>query len=112
LLQLIIFILLSFGLTAFIVDASLLAGPRGWLAKFEEIKVRHELNDDGSTLPAKTIILAWLSEGLSCYQCTGFHIGWFLYLGGFSGTGHWAADMFVASGSCMLLAKLLEGKNE
>ena len=102
--HLIIFVLFSYGLTAFVVDSSLLYELRAWLAKYERV------NLDDSRFSLKSILLGKLSEGINCYQCVGFHTGWFLWWLGFRVAGDSLigvfASCFVASASCMIISNL------
>ena len=95
----IVFSLLSFGVTAFIVDSSLLQPFRNRLEKYEELSY--------SKSSWWVQIMAKISMGASCYQCIGFHVGWILHLCGQSPLGNVVISAFVSSATCTIIANVI-----
>ena len=74
--KLIAMILACYGLTAILVDGSILNTPR---YKFQQIFPK-------------------IGESLNCYQCSGFHSGWVMWLIMRPQlTDHWYLSIFVAA---------------
>jgi hypothetical protein len=103
--QLVLWMIMAYGLSNIVVYGSIFNGPRNFINKWGDSK--YPLNGFGG----------FLSKMISCMMCFGFHCGWILSLLVYSpvhkllGTNQyysWFFDGMLASGSVWAINAIIE----
>ena len=103
--QLVLWMIMAYGLSNIVVYGSIFNGPRNFINKWGDSK--YPLNGFG----------AFLSKMISCMMCFGFHCGWFLSLLVYSPVHEllgvnmyysWFFDGMLASGSVWAINAIIE----
>jgi hypothetical protein len=103
--QLVLWMIMAYGLSNIVVYGSIFNGPRNFINKWGDSK--YPLNGFG----------AFLSKMISCMMCFGFHCGWFLSLLVYSPVHEllgvnmyysWFFDGMLASGSVWAINAIVE----
>lgn len=104
--QLLIWMIVAYGLSNIVVYGSIFNGPRNFINKWgaNEYAPFHEYGE-------------FISKMISCMMCFGFHCGWFLSLTLYSPTEEflytsstisWFFDAFLSSGSVWVINSIIE----
>ena len=103
--QLVLWMIMAYGLSNIVVYGSIFNGPREIIRKWSE----------GQFLMSK--VGTFIKEMTSCMMCFGFHCGWFLSLAvyspvhellGLSQYGSWFFDAFLSSGAVWAINSIIE----
>jgi hypothetical protein len=104
--QLVLWMIMAYGLSNIVVYGSIFSGPRESIAKLSN-----------HYYPPLTSIGKFLQGMTSCMMCFGFHSGWFLSLLvyspvheilGLTQYASWFFDAFLASGSVWAINSIIE----
>ena len=103
--QLVLWMIMAYGLSNIVVYGSIFNGPRNFINKWGDSK--YPLNGFGK----------FLSKMISCMMCFGFHCGWFLSILVYSPVheilgvntfASWFFDGMLASGSVWAINAIIE----
>lgn len=103
--QLVLWMIMAYGLSNIVVYGSIFNGPRELIRKWSEGE--YFLSSFGT----------FIKEMTSCMMCFGFHCGWFLSIFvyspvheilGLTQYGSWFFDAFLASGSVWAINSIIE----
>lgn len=104
--QLLVWMIIAYGLSNIVVYGSIFNGPRNFIYKWG--------TDESAPFHG---IGAFISKMISCMMCFGFHCGWFLSLFLYSPThellgvsliSSWFFDSFLSSGSVWVINAIIE----
>lgn len=104
--QLLLWMIIAYGLSNIVVYGSIFNGPRNFINKWgeNESAIFHETG-------------AFISKMTSCMMCFGFHCGWFLSISIYSPVHEllgvntyysWFFDSMFASGSVWMIHSIIE----
>jgi hypothetical protein len=104
--QLILWMIITYGLSNIVVYGSIFNGPRNTIKKWGENE-KYPFSDFGK----------FLTNMMACMMCFGFHCGWFLSISiyspvheilGVSSWSSWFFDGFLASGAAWIINSIVE----
>jgi hypothetical protein len=104
--QLVLWVIIAYGLSNIVVYGSIFGGPREFIRKWSE-GIDYPFNGFG----------VFLKEMTSCMMCFGFHCGWFLSISiyspvheilGVNPFASWFFDSMLASGSTWAINSIVE----
>jgi hypothetical protein len=104
--QLILWIIIAYGLSNIVVYGSIFNGPRNKINKWAE-----------NEWAAFNGVWVFISNMIKCMMCFGFHCGWFLSITIYSPTyqilevtpwASWFFDAFLASGAVWAINSVIE----
>ena len=104
--QVVLWLIMTYGLSNIVVYGSIFNGPRNFINKWGENEFA-PLQEIG----------AFISKMISCMMCFGFHAGWFLSISLYSPTREllgtnvyvsWFFDAFLSSGAVWAINAIVE----